>query len=120
MPIIFGDRTRLYEVFQNLLENAIKFSGDSENPHIEFGVYKQGDESICYIRDNGIGIDPKYHSKVFDLFDQLNQEVEGTGVGLTLVMRIIETHKGRIWVESKGVGKGTKFCFMLPEKGKAK
>ncbi|MCK5126149.1 MAG: PocR ligand-binding domain-containing protein [candidate division Zixibacteria bacterium] len=120
MPVIFGDRTRLYEVFQNLLENAVKFSGDAKKPHIEFGVYKQDSESICYIKDNGLGIDPKYHSKVFDLFDQLNQEADGTGVGLTLVRRIIETHGGRIWVESEGKGKGTKVCFIIQEKGKAK
>ena len=66
------------------------------------------------MRDNGVGIDPRYHEKVFGLFERLDQEVEGTGIGLALVRRIIEVHGGKIWVESEGEGSGSTFCFRLP------
>jgi signal transduction histidine kinase len=69
---------------------------------------------ILFVRDNGLGIDPNYHDKVFGLFNKLDPQSEGTGVGLTLVKRIIEVHGGRIWIESKGAGKGTTFYFTLP------
>ena len=61
-----------------------------------------------------MGIDPKYHEKVFELFDKLDNNSEGAGVGLTLVKRIVEVHNGRIWIESEGKGQGTTFCFTLP------
>jgi signal transduction histidine kinase len=66
------------------------------------------------LRDNGIGIEPQYHERVFGLFNKLDAETEGTGVGLALVKRIVQVHGGRIWVESEGPGKGATFCFTLP------
>ncbi len=69
---------------------------------------------VFYVKDNGIGIEPKYHGKVLGLFERLDQSVEGTGVGLAVVHRIVEFHGGRIWVESEGVGTGSTFCFTLP------
>jgi PAS domain S-box-containing protein len=116
LPILYGDKVRIREVMQNLLENAIKYSRAVDHPVIEIGVESSVDKYICYVQDNGIGIDPRYHEKIFDLFSQLDNSSEGAGVGLALVKRIIELHEGKIWVESKGVGFGSKFCFYIPSK----
>lgn len=118
LPSLFGDRARLIEVFQNLLSNAVKFMGDQPHPHIEIGGRATPGETLCFIRDNGIGIAPAYHEKIFDLFERLDLDVEGTGIGLTLVKRIIELHGGRVWVVSEGPGRGSTFCFALPTSGK--
>lgn len=115
LPIVFGDRQRLLEVIQNLLDNAIKFMGTQTEPQIEIGTYGQADGMlVIYIRDNGIGIAPQYHERIFGLFNRLDQKVDGTGIGLTLVRRIIETHGGKIWVESEA-GQGATFFFTLPQ-----
>lgn len=114
LPIIVGDRKRLLEVLQNLAENAVKFMGDQSVPRIEIGARREGGEIICYVRDNGIGIDPRFHQKIFSLFERLDQSKEGTGIGLAIVKRIVEVHGGRIWVESDGKGRGSTFCFTLP------
>jgi PAS domain S-box-containing protein len=112
---VIGDRSRLLQVMQNLLDNAIKFFGDQPNPRVEIGARQTGEETVFYIRDNGVGMDPKHHEKVFGLFEKLDQNSEGTGVGLAIVKRIVELHGGRIWVESEGLDKGSTFCFTLPE-----
>ncbi len=111
---VFGDKVRLLQVLQNLVDNAAKFMGDQLNPYIEIG--QRGDEDgkpIFYVKDNGIGITPEYYERVFGLFNKLDVQTEGTGVGLALVKRIIEIHGGRIWVESE-IGKGSTFFFTLP------
>jgi len=113
-----GDRTRLVEVMQNLIDNAAKFSRDQPDPHIEIGMRKENGENVFFVNDNGIGVDPKFHQKIFDLFSKLDVYSDGTGVGLALVKRIIEVHGGRIWVESDGHGTGSTFCFTLPVKNK--
>ena len=114
MPVVYGDRLRLLEVFQNLLENAVKFMGGQPEPRVTIGARADDTEVVCFVRDNGIGIAPRYHEKVFGLFDQLNPSGEGTGIGLALVSRIIEVHGGRIWVESAGQGSGSTFYFVCP------
>lgn len=114
LPVVHGDRMRIREVVQNLLENATKFLGDRPEPRIEIGVRRNG-EAVCFVRDNGIGIDPRYTDKVFGLFERLSHDGEGSGVGLTVVKQIVEVHGGRIWVESEGLGKGACFYFTLPE-----
>jgi signal transduction histidine kinase len=114
LPIVYGDQPRLVEVMQNLVDNAIKFMGEQPQPQIEIGVSYIGDEAVFFVYDNGIGIEPAYHHKIFNLFDRLDQQIEGTGIGLTLVQRIVEVHGGRVWVESKGKGQGSMFCFVLP------
>jgi PAS domain S-box-containing protein len=111
--IMCGDRTRLTEVIQNLVDNAIKFMGNQPKPQITIGsVLNEKKETAFFVRDNGIGIESRYHDRIFTLFNKLNTETEGTGIGLTLVKRIIEVHKGRIWLESEP-GKGTIFYFTL-------
>lgn len=112
--ILVGDRPRLVEIWQNLLENALKFMGGQEVPIIQVGVEARGLETVFFVRDNGIGIDPRYTARVFELFEKLDGATEGTGLGLALVKRIVETYKGRIWCESPGVGLGSCFYFTLP------
>ena len=116
LPAVRGDRTRLLEVLQNLIDNAVKYMGDQAQPRIEIGVRQEGNEAVCFVRDNGIGIEPRFHQKVFGLFDQLDPSAGGTGIGLALVKRIVEVHGGRIWIESKGVGHGSTFCFTIPSR----
>ena len=113
LPVVVGDRARLLEVFQNLLENAVKYMGEQPAPRVEVAL-KSDDRSVCCIRDNGIGIEPRYHDKVFGLFERLSTDQNGTGVGLALVKRIVEVHGGRIWVESDGHDNGSTFCFTVP------
>ncbi|MBV6395539.1 MAG: Adaptive-response sensory-kinase SasA [Anaerolineales bacterium] len=113
LPHVMVDRVRLVEAMQNLLDNAAKFTGEQSSPVIEIGCDQGGAEAVFFVKDNGIGIEPKFHAKIFGLFDKLNPSTEGTGVGLALVKRIIEVHTGRIWIESEA-GSGTTFRFTLP------
>ncbi|MBC7875832.1 MAG: PAS domain S-box protein [Anaerolineales bacterium] len=111
--ILKCDRIRMVEVLQNLIDNAIKFMGSQPRPRIEIGeFFNDKKETVFYVKDNGIGIAPEFQDKIFGLFDKLNIDSDGTGIGLALVKRIIEVHGGRIWVESQ-VGSGTTFYFTL-------
>ncbi len=113
-PIVLtGDRTRLVEVFLNLLDNAVKNMGEQATPRIVVGVESSGDSLTFFVRDNGIGIDPRYKDQIFNLFEKLDPDSAGTGVGLALVKRIVEVHGGRIWMESAGPGQGSTFRFTL-------
>lgn len=114
LPDVYGDCIRLQEVFQNLIENAAKYMGNQVAPRVEIGGRREGNEVLCFVRDNGIGIDPKYHERIFGLFDQLDPNATGSGVGLALARRIVDVHGGRIWVESQGDGRGSTFFFTLP------
>jgi signal transduction histidine kinase len=114
LPVVHGDRVRLIEVIQNLVHNAAKFMGDQPDPHIEIG--QSGEEAgkpIFHVKDNGIGIEVTHHEHIFGLFNKLDPRVEGTGIGLAIVKKIVEVHGGRIWIESE-VGKGSAFYFSLP------
>jgi signal transduction histidine kinase len=115
LPEVCGDRARLLVAVRHLLVNAFQHMGDQPQPRVEVGVRRDPAENVFFVRDNGKGIDPKFHDKVFGLFERLEPEAsEGTGVGLALVKRVVEVHGGRIWVESKGRGRGTAFCWTLP------
>jgi PAS domain S-box-containing protein len=117
LPMIYGDRPRLTEVLQNLLDNAAKFMGDQKQPHIEVGCGGVEDGRLLfYVRDNGMGIAAEHSDRVFGLFNKLDPRTDGTGIGLALVKRIVEVHGGRIWVESEA-GKGATFYFTLPASG---
>ncbi len=114
-PIVLGDRRRLLQVIQNLIDNAVKFAGKQPVPVVEIGSRGfENEMPVFFVRDNGIGIAPEYHKRIFGLFNKLDPLAEGTGVGLAIVKRIIEFHGGRIWVESE-VGQGTAFFFTLPQ-----
>jgi PAS domain S-box-containing protein len=114
LPGVYGDRPRLVEVMQNLMDNAAKFMGEQKQPCIEIGQAGAEDcKTVFYIRDNGLGIAPEHHERVFGLFNKLDPQTDGTGVGLALVKRIIEVHGGRIWIQSE-VGGGATFLFTLP------
>lgn len=115
LPMVMGDRTRLLEVLQNFIENALKFAQPGEPAKIEVGVSEIRDsEAVCFVRDQGVGVAPDYLIKVFGLFERLDPHKAGTGVGLALVKRIVEYHHGRVWLESDGEGKGSTFFFTLP------
>ncbi len=113
-PRVTGDKERLVEVVQNLIENACKFMGDQPEPVIEIGCETKNDETVFFVKDNGIGIKREFYERVFGLFDKLDPASSGTGIGLALVKRIIEVHGGRIWIDSYGAG--TTFYFTLAEK----
>ena len=117
LPTIYCDRERIYQVFENLLSNAVKFVQESKNPQIEVGYEEKEAFHQFYVRDNGIGIDPKYHRRIFKMFRRLEEakDREGSGLGLAIVSRIIQHHGGKVWVESEK-GKGATFYFTLPKK----
>jgi PAS domain S-box-containing protein len=115
LPNVWGDRARLVEVLQNLVDNAAKFMGEQKRPRVEVGVREQAGEKVFFVRDNGIGIDPRFRDRVFGLFEKLDPDSEGSGVGLALIKRIVDQHHGRVWVESEGRGHGTTVCFTLPD-----
>jgi PAS domain S-box-containing protein len=114
-PVVHGDRVRLVEVLQNLIENAVKYSNPDVKPRIEIGTSNVSETGFAtfYVRDNGIGIEKQYHNRIFGLFNKLNAQSEGSGIGLSLVKRIIEVHNGRIWLESEK-NQGATFYFSLP------
>jgi signal transduction histidine kinase len=111
--ILFGDIQRLIQLYQNLIDNAVKFMGNQQEPAISIGAEIRNNEVVLFVRDNGSGIDPRFSHKLFGLFEKLNAGSEGTGIGLALVKRIVETHKGSVWFESDGADKGTTFFFTL-------
>jgi signal transduction histidine kinase len=116
LPVIKGDPSQLVMVFQNLLGNAIKFRG-SKAPCIHIGAQRQENEWVFSVRDNGIGIDPKFAERIFVIFQRLNDRAAypGTGIGLAICKRVIQRHGGRIWVESTP-DEGATFYFILPVK----
>jgi signal transduction histidine kinase len=115
-PRLYGDRDRLLHVLQNLIENAIKFRDPETSLKIEIGARRGRNDAVLYVKDNGVGIDPRDQETIFGLFDRPDNEIEGTGFGLALVKRIVELHEGRVWVESGGHGHGSTFCFTWPKK----
>jgi PAS domain S-box-containing protein len=113
--ILSGDRIRLVEIWQNLIDNAVKFMGDQPHPRIEIG-WEATPAAVCFfVRDNGIGLDSAYHTQMFDLFEKLDPSSDGTGLGLALIKRIVELYHGRIWIESPGAGQGCCVRFTLPD-----
>ncbi len=119
MPTIFGEKKRLAQVMDNLIANAVKYIGeDNPEPRIEVGAENRGNETVFFVKDNGTGIDKAYFDKIFKVFQRLPAalRIDGTGIGLTIVKRIVELHGGRVWVESE-VGKGSTFYFTVGRSG---
>lgn len=115
LPTVICDAPRMVQVFQNLIDNAVKFMGDQSRPRIEIGSRQDDDMIICYVEDNGVGIEPPSQDAVFALFERLAATVEGSGIGLALVKRIIESHDGRVWIESDGKDQGCRVCFTIAQ-----
>jgi PAS domain S-box-containing protein len=113
MPAIYGDEALVRQLFTNLILNGIKFSQKSPSPLVRIGRKgKKDDEDVFFISDNGVGIAPNDKEKLFQIFRRFHPEFEGTGVGLSIVRKVINRHQGNIWVESE-VGQGTTFFFTL-------
>jgi len=118
LPVVFGDRARLVQVFQNLLDNAMKFAADAAEPLVTVEARPSAEgKAVLAVRDNGIGIEPRHRARVFDLFEKLDPRAEGSGAGLALVKRVVESHGGRVWLESEGLTRGTTACVTLPLAG---
>jgi signal transduction histidine kinase len=113
LPALRADRGRIHQVFTNLLDNAVKFRSAERALRIEVGCRQEGDVYRFHVADNGLDIAPQYHEEIFAPFRKLHPEIEGVGMGLTLVKKIVEHHGGRIWVESEA-GKGSTFYFTIP------
>ena len=116
LPVINADEAQMIRVFQNLIENAVKFQKKTELPQIHISCTKQDNMYRFSVADNGIGIEKQYHDKVFVVFQRLHsvKDYPGTGIGLSICKRIIERHGGTIWFESE-VGEGTTFYFTIPK-----
>ncbi len=114
LPQVMGDESRLYEVMQNLISNALKFCGERP-PEVHIGCERRGKDWMFSVRDNGIGIAAEYGERIFAMFQRLHgrEEYTGTGIGLAICKRVVERHGGRIWVES-APGDGSTFFFTLP------
>jgi len=115
LPVVMGDRSQLVQLIQNLVGNGLTYHGDKP-PHIHLSAERSGQEWIFSVRDNGIGIDPKYREQIFEIFKRLHDQKEypGTGIGLAVCRRVVNRHGGRIWVESE-LGHGSTFHFTIPE-----
>jgi chemotaxis family two-component system sensor kinase Cph1 len=118
LPTLMADSTQLMQLFQNLIGNAIKFRSDKP-PEIHVGAIRTEDEWLFSVKDNGIGFDPQFSDRIFVIFQRLHtrDEYPGTGMGLAICKKIVECHRGRIWVESQ-VGEGATFYFTFPVGGR--
>jgi signal transduction histidine kinase len=115
LPVVLADRGEMVQVLQNLLGNAIKYHHGATPPRVHAEAVRRGDEWEVSVSDDGPGIDPRHHDRIFVLLQRLhtNDEIEGTGMGLAICKKIVEQHGGRIWVES-AEGQGARFTFALP------
>lgn len=122
LPVVQGDAGQLEQVFSNLLSNAIKFRS-ADPPRVHVGVEERSDAWEFSVHDNGIGIDPRYATQIFEMFERLHSHAQypGTGMGLAICRKVVENHHGHIWLDTRGLdtgrGTGAKFVFSLPRRG---
>ncbi len=115
LPACNGDSRMLKQAWMNLLDNAFKYSSKKQQPEIEIGCHEEESQWVYYVKDNGVGFEMEYADKLFQVFERLHrkEDFEGTGLGLSLVKRIIEKHNGMVYAES-GLNTGSVFCFTIP------
>ena len=115
LPQVVADAAQLGQLFQHLVGNGVKFRSQLP-PEIHVSARRGDGEWIFAVRDNGIGIEPQYRERIFQVFQRLHtrQEYDGTGIGLAVCRKIVERHGGRIWVDSEP-GSGSTFCFTIPD-----
>lgn len=115
LPQTWGDLNSIRQVWTNLISNAVKYSSHNEHPKIEIGSFNEEDQTVFFIKDNGVGFDASYKDKLFKVFQRLHSadEFEGTGIGLAVVHKVISKHGGKVWAEGE-VGKGAAFYFSTP------
>ncbi len=114
LPTLHVDRFRMRQLFENLLTNSLKYGVSGVEPRIVVGATDHETEWRLFVKDNGDGISPEYHQRIFGLFERLETHKEGTGVGLTIVARAAELHGGKVWVEST-LGQGATFWISIPK-----
>jgi light-regulated signal transduction histidine kinase (bacteriophytochrome) len=119
LPQAYGNPAQLASLWKVLLSNALKFA-HSDKPQVEIGMRNEGEAPVFFVRDNGCGVDPRYHEQIFELFERLDAVTSGAGVGLALAKRVVSVHGGRIWIESEGTpGEGSALCFTLAPRADA-
>ncbi|MCP4194571.1 MAG: PAS domain-containing protein [Planctomycetaceae bacterium] len=114
LPVLKGDSSQMIQLFQNLMSNAMKFRQQDQKPHLVIQAEEQSDDWLISISDNGIGIDPQFHNRIFTVFQRLHtrEEYSGTGIGLAICKKVVERHRGQIWLESQN-GAGSTFYFSI-------
>lgn len=115
LPGVWGNESRILQVFDNLLSNAAKYAiNEAEGSKVVISGIAEADEVRLFVHDNGPGIPETYHDRVFQLFQRLDNKKTGTGIGLAIVAKVMKFHEGRVWIESKGEGDGARFCLAFP------
>ncbi|MCL6218863.1 ATP-binding protein [Zunongwangia pacifica] len=115
LPKIMGDRRMISQLVNNLISNALKYSAKKENPVVEIGYAHEGDKIIYFVKDNGVGFDPKHKDKIFEVFSRVaTDDFTGSGIGLSIAKKVVDKHKGELWVETTP-GEGATFYFSLPD-----
>ena len=115
-PTIYANESRVLQAFENLMSNAFKYGRSTSGENVvKMGSREDKDEFLFYVTDNGRGIPKEYHEKIFGLFYRLDNDMNGTGVGLSVVRKVMQFHGGRVWVESEP-GKGATFWLAFPKK----
>ena len=115
LPKIMGDRRMISQLVNNLISNALKYSTKKENPVVEIGYAHEGDKIIYFVKDNGVGFDPKHKDKIFEVFSRVaTDDFTGSGIGLSIAKKVVDKHKGELWVETTP-GEGATFYFSLPD-----
>lgn len=117
LPNIRGNETRVAQVFDNLISNALKYTSLTPSPTIQIGGFHHEQGIRFFVKDNGPGIPKRHHDRVFGLFQRLDVSIEGTGIGLAIVKKVMKTHNGSVWIESEGDGGGCTFWLQFPAYG---
>lgn len=115
LPVVVGDRVQLFQLIQNLVQNAIKYRSGGSAPNVRIAAVESDGEQLVAVIDDGVGIDPALHDRIFELFRRGHANYPGVGMGLAICQRIVERHGGRIWVDS-APGEGAVFTFSIPKR----